>query len=652
VAALASFATAGGAHAAAPATVFAPCGPAVPAGFLCGSVTVPLDRARPDGATIPIAFQLFPHTGSAAASEAVVVSIGGPGVSNLGLDALWLGRFQPALDRRDLLLIDHRGIGASGAIDCAHLQHVTGDQVTAARECGAQLGAAASRYGSGDVADDVEAVRQALGIQQLDYYGDSYGAVDVRAYAYRYASRLRTAVLDSPYTSMDETFLRKFPGAAARIQALVCRRSPSCSASNRDPEGTLEWLIGQVSTQPVTGTGYDADGNPHTLQVDEVALLGILYNDYFADPSFLNQGELTAAATALRDGDAAPLLRLAAESPAPSDYGDPAAGTSVGDTYAVFCSDARPAWDKTAPEPARLAQYRSALAALPDGATDPFAPAAWTTYVTSQPVLILPAAAACVPWPAPVRPNAPFPQDQPFPADVPALLLGGGLDYLDLNSERQLIPLVPSGTFVDVANAGHITGAWNPCANGIIVHFMETRSPGDTSCAADTKGAMHQPFGSATGTLQLQGVGRFPLEVADAVPASVDPAGADDTTLSDRRIASTAWAAVEDAFYRVPRMTGGRGRGLRGGAYTVARGAGTIGIDFAGASFSADVPVTGHAALDQATNTLDATVQVTTAKGAIATLTMHAVLWDPAHPTAALRGTIRGRAASLLVLTY
>ena len=201
------------------AVVFTACGADVLPGFECGTIDVPLDRANPGAGTIPLAFQLFPHSGAAALpSEAIVVSFGGPGVSNTVFSALWYSRFQSLLEHRDLLVIDHRGMGASATIDCPELQHVIGNQVEAARDCGAQLGSAADRYGSGDVADDVEAVRAALGIDKVDYFGQSYGAVDVRAYAYRYPARLRVAVLDSPYNSMDETFLRSLPTAAARIR--------------------------------------------------------------------------------------------------------------------------------------------------------------------------------------------------------------------------------------------------------------------------------------------------------------------------------------------------------------------------------------------------------------------------------------------------
>jgi pimeloyl-ACP methyl ester carboxylesterase len=626
---------------AAPIAVFAPCGPTAGPGARCGTVAVPLDRVRPSAGTIAIAFQFYPATDtSQPAVSTIVSSSGGPGISNLSDVRLWRAKLQPLLSRFNFLAIDHRGIGASAAINCPALQHVRGNQVTAARKCGAQLGTTAYRYGSGDVADDVDAVRQALHVDKIDYYGSSYGPVDVRAYAFRHPDHLRSAVLDSPYGSRDAAFSRTLPTAMARIARLVCRRSPSCAASNPAPRATLTWLVRRVRRDPVRGSGHDADGKAHRLIVDEKALLGILYNDYFSDPAFLNQGEIFAAARALRDGDTVPLLRLAAESPAPTDFGDPTGNTSVGADYAVFCADSNFPWDKNAPEATREAQYQAALNALPDNASAPFSITTWARFIASQPVLLVPGGDACVPWPKPTRPEPPFPVNQPFPANIPALLLGGGLDYLDINAERSLMPLFPSGTFVDVESAGHITTFWNPCAQAIALHFLATLQTGDTSCAANPLGAMGNPFGSATGKLQLQGAGKFPTRANDAVPAREDPGRDLDTSRLDAQVANVAWLTVVDAVYRLPRMTGNTGRGLRGGSYAVTKSTAATTITYRRAQFTDDVQISGRATLDS-DNRLEATVTVKGPDGENGTLTIDATLWDPAQPTAALRGQLR-----------
>jgi hypothetical protein len=160
-----------------PVPTFVTCDPFPGIPATCGTVDVPLDRAQPAAGTIPIYFELDRHSDSSRPSlVAIVPSIGGPGVSNTFFRGLWLSVFGPLLDRRDLLVIDDRGTGRSAAVDCPALQHFVGEPASAVRACGAQLGAASSRYGSGDVADDIDAVRAALGIDKIDYYGGSFGA--------------------------------------------------------------------------------------------------------------------------------------------------------------------------------------------------------------------------------------------------------------------------------------------------------------------------------------------------------------------------------------------------------------------------------------------------------------------------------------------
>jgi pimeloyl-ACP methyl ester carboxylesterase len=634
-----------------PAAVFATCPQGTAPGARCGYVPVPLDRAHSTGPKIHIAFQFYPaRDRSRAAISTVVYSVGGPGLSNIADAPLWLSLLAPALNRHNMLAVDHRGIGASQAIDCPALQHVQGDQLAASRACGERLGSYAYRYGSGDAAMDIEAVREALHLAKLDYYGVSYGAVDVRAYAYRYPRHLRSAVLDSPYNSKDPAFVRTLPTAMERIAVRVCRRSPSCAAAYPRPYKTFTGLVHRLQRHPLSGTGYDADGRPHHVALDESSLLSVLYNDYFSDPAFLNQGELFAAATALWRGDPVPLLRLVAESPVPTDFGPADGFSSVGADYAVFCADSRFPWNKKAPENQRQAQYRRALRALPPTASRPFRPAVWASFIASQPVLLIPGANACVPWPKPLRPVAPFPDNQAFPKSVPALVLGGGLDYLDINTERSLMPLFPSGRFVRVANAGHVTTYWNGCARGIAVRFLQMLRVSGTGCAASTTAAMGNPFGAVTGKLQLRGVAAFPKTLAAAPASLARPTQGTTASTRNRRIGYVTWMAVTDAVYRVPRMTGPRGRGLRGGSYTVSRQGTTIAVSYHRARFTDDLAITGSAKLT-ANNLLTGRVHIRSAGHGVGELTVHGTLWDPAHPRARLIGTLNAQRVTMTVPT-
>ncbi|MGZ4394035.1 MAG: alpha/beta fold hydrolase [Gaiellaceae bacterium] len=646
-----------------PVATFIPCDPIPGTPARCGTVDVPLDRAQPAAGTIPIYFELYLHSDSSRPSlGAIVPATGGPGNSNTARRGRLLSLFGPLLDRRDLLLIDYRGIGQSAAIDCPALQHFVGDLASAVRACGAQLGAASGRYGSGDVADDVDAVRTALGISKIDYYGDSYGAVNVRAYAYRHHDHLQSAVLDSPWSSEDWTFQASNARFYARVQATVCRRSPSCIGANPDPEHVLAWLAKELRRHPFDGIGYDADGVPHALHVDESTIFDMLSADTFADPPFLNQGELTAAAQALRHGDTAPLLRLAAESPEGTDSGDPTGFFSAGALVATYCADGRFVFDANASEATRRAQLEAAFAGLPPDAFAPFSGAAWWAANERVAAGLLGGWAPdlCVAWPAPVRPNPAYPPNQRF-SNTPALILGSDLDVVSLDDTKALLSLFPHHRFVEVANAGHVSALlWSPCAAEIVRRFIATHETGDTSCAGDLNTPFHSPFDPPADFVPYHGVGSFPVQADDAVPARVDPTRLNQADRHDRQVVSVAWSTISDAFMRAQRMMGTSGRGLRGGSYTVTATDTTVTIDYQAARFSDDVTVTGHATRDLATNTIDAQVTVAqtedhsgTKQGhgdhPQGTLSFHGVLYTPSKPDGRVRGTIDGRQVALLV---
>jgi pimeloyl-ACP methyl ester carboxylesterase len=648
--------TAGAAAASGAVAAFASCAPFAGIPATCGTVDVPLDRAEPAAGTIPIYFELYRHTDSSQPSlGAIVPSIGGPGLSNTVFDqfGLWLSVFFPLLDRRDLLVIDDRGTGRSGAIDCPALQNFAGgDLASAVRACGAQLGAAASRYGSGDIAEDVDAVRAALGIDTITYYGGSFGAHNARAYAYRHPDHLQSAVLDSPWLSPDYPFQASGARFFAQVQATWCRRSPSCIGANPDPDSVIAWLAQRLRSHPIDGTGYDVNGVPRAVHIDESTIFDILSAKGSVLPVYLNQGELTAAAQALRHGDRVPLLRLTAESPQ-STAPAPAAFFSLGASVANFCSNGRFPYDVTAPEATRRAQLEAAFDALPADSFAPFSGVAWRAVNERLPKGVPGGFPSdwCVPWPAPVHPNPPFPPNQPF-GDTPALILNSDLDVVPLDEARAALPLFGQGHLVEVANSGHETSFWNECAAGVVRTFIATRAPGDTSCATDVNTPFHLSFTPPSNFVPYHGVGQFPLAADDVVPARVDPSGINQANTHDRRVASVAWSTVLDAFMRAERMggTGGSGRGLRGGSYTVTTSQTTTTIDYQAVRFSNDVTVTGRATRDLATNTIDAQVTVVqTQNQGVGALSVHGILYTPSKPDGQVRGTIGGRQVALLV---
>ena len=551
------------------------CSPDAFDGAACGYVAVPLDRAHPARGAIQIHYELYRHSNPGPAESAIVWAEGGPGESSIESRGQAMFVFGDDLDVHDLLLIDQRGRGQSGAIDCPGFQHGTSTVAQEVAECAAQLGATASLYGSGDVAMDIDAVRAALGYDKIDYYGHSYGGLDVTAYALRFGSHLRSIVLDS---AVGPSMLNPVTTDAARVKAdidlvtLVCQRSPSCAAAHPHPAAELGWLADRLRAHPVSGVAPDATGTLVPVTVSEGSFLVYILDNGQPFTHFVNTGEILAAAGALRAGDAAPLLRLGAEFAYDfnSDSGD-ATSFSAGAWLATTCDDAQVPWSWSSSVAVRQAQYAAAIAALPAAALAPFSMAAVTgpqLFDTTQ---------ICVGWQRPSTPAPVVPPGAHYP-NVPVLGLAGDLDNgIPLAQTRRDIGRFPDSRFVTIPEVGHETVYHGACGQALTAAFVETLDV-DATCAR----TIYQTQAA---------VAAFPLTAAGAQVATAVRGNAAPNR--ERRVVTVAVSTALDAIRRSLFFTGS-GVGLRGGTFVTSyNDDGSWTITLAGAQSTTDVAVSG-----------------------------------------------------------
>jgi len=598
-------------------------------GAMCGTLPVPLDRRHSEREKIKIYFELYLHTNPGPAESALVGNPGGPGISTTGARTIALALFGQNLDVHDLLLIDDRGRGLSATIDCEELQHGTAPFAQGETDCATQLGDAASRYGTGDVAMDTEMVRAALGYEMLDYLGVSYGGADVSAYATRFGQHLRSIVLDAPLGSPGlRAFVRDRDSARStrREVRLVCLRSPTCSLDHPDPEVEFEELIQTVRRKLVRGYAHDASGNLLKVRLDEGALLFLVVN---STANFLGVGELLAAGDALSRGDAVPLLRLGAEvSPLVIDNGDPTS-SSQGDHYAAQCVDAQQPWDWFVPVDEREKQFSWALMDLPKDTFSPFSRAAAASLEISQ-------VRQCIWWEKPT-PSLPVTPRQPIYPNVPTLVLVGDLDTIvPLEEVRKVAALFPGSTFVPVAGAGHTTLGGGGCAAGLASNFFETLQVQDISCA-------HTP------EMVWPALGRFPLLAAEARPAEVDPNGNNEIGDGERKVVTVAVATALDALKRSS-IGDGTGVGLRAGTFESSFDDNGNQITMlADSAFAKDVSVNGTVVWGA---DLSLVADLTVSGGGTAGGTLHVEgTWQAPGPVGNFKvsGTLGGRQVAVLV---
>ncbi len=583
-----------------PAAVQDPCPPDA-TGAVCGHIDVPLDRSDPLAGLIPIHFELYPHTDPGPAKSAIIVNFGGPGASTTAMRSIPPFWFGPAYADHDVLLIDDRGTGSSGALDCPAYQHDTGRLLKIVAACAAQLGASATDYSTANVAADDDAVRAALGYNAVDFVGTSFGAVDASAYATRFPTHLRSVVLDSPVGEPD---LDPIAAAAARTRrdvaliGVLCSRSRACGRSAAQAVGSVRWLVRRVRRSPVVGTGLDAHGVRHHLRIDPRYLL-VHIVDTTPPPGgpFLTSAEIPAAASALAHGDAVPLLRLAAE----SDYqipGDAGAATDFSEAAfsAALCLDEPWPWSANAPLAARQAQWAKAVHRTPDAMFAPFTPSEilYSVFGISH---------FCLGWPQtgtqpPVKPHAPYPR-------VPTLVLQGELDANGF--VPQTASLFPKARLITVMGAGHNTFAWGTCGSDLTSQFLQELKVTHARCA--TKSPMNYP-----------GVTAFPRTVPQSPAAAPQPGN--HTTATDLRITRIAADAALDALKR-SFLSFGKGPGLRGGKFHAHFGRDVITVTLTKARWTKDVAVSGNVHWSSNSGTLHADLHIKGPRQHHGTIHMH-----------------------------
>ncbi|WP_330293196.1 alpha/beta hydrolase [Streptomyces sp. NBC_00576] len=243
----------------------------------CGKVTVPLDYAKPGGATLELAMARYRTTGKSRGS--VLLNFGGPGgagVSQLAYDGK---DFMGLTNGYDVVTFDPRGVGRSSPVSCgedtATDAEVTGDKAwrnpravleqlrRAAQACVRHSGPVLRHIGTVDASRDLDVMRQALGDKKLNYFGFSYGTRLGAVYAAQFPKKVGRFVLDGVDTLTESLAEQGLAGAAGQQTALEgflnwCVKDIACPFGQdaRTARQRVVDLVGSLDEDPVpTGFG-------------------------------------------------------------------------------------------------------------------------------------------------------------------------------------------------------------------------------------------------------------------------------------------------------------------------------------------------------------------------------------------------------------
>ena len=397
---------------------------------------VPAAAAGAQGAQIPIVF--LP---------------GGPGGDIVPQFRAWAGLIR-ARDTHPLLFVDPRGTGASGALQCAlaaeprrAVSHVRDflpiEQVRACRrelENRADL----TQYTTEAIADDLDAVRAALGYERLILFGTSGGTRQALVYLQRYPHRVEAMILSGMVPLSFRMPMHYAADGQAAFDSLArsCSNDAQCARAyprlRQDFDSALTMLGRSPARVAVRLPNGRADTAIVTRGIFAERVRTVMYNAEAASqlPYVITRaarGDWSAAVQLLIPGLRPPRREVVA----------------MGHFLSVTCAEDVP---RIPLDSARMAAEGTFLG----------------MYRVEQ------QKAACAEWPTAELPADHF---EPVRSRVPVLFISGAADpvtpprWAD-SAARHL----PNSVHAIMAHAGH-GPLFNACASGMIEQFLATRDP-------------------------------------------------------------------------------------------------------------------------------------------------------------------------------
>jgi len=441
----------------------------------CGYVTVSEEHANPDGPTIQLAAVRIRSIGDNPAPEPLFMEQGGPGGSTIDYFPSVIGKLLPILKTRDVVLVEQRGTRHSmPSLYCPeeHEHKVAVLKGEASKNdfsymeaCKARMEKEAnlSAFNTKQNAADMYAVAEALGYDQFNYYGVSYGTLlgqYVMNQAAEHPGMLRSVILDSVVPIDVDTDLLKGETASRAMREFfaACAQNAVCSRDFPDLESKVLDFADRLNERPAEITVTLPDGEKLKTTFDGNDLTTLIFNSLYATQkimmlpaqldALINQNDFgwveATRSAEFKPGTTANGMHLTMKCPRHNNVPDK--------NLDLF----EPAYPEVTFVAGELESYdkRCAIMAVPSDAVD--------EYV--------------------------FPT-----ADIPTLLLSGQFDPATPPefAEHVATNLKTANAFT-MPDSGHdvLLNSPTQCAAGIALQFLAdpTQAP-DGSCAADLKPA-------------------------------------------------------------------------------------------------------------------------------------------------------------------
>ncbi len=277
----------------------------------CGYLIVPQDRGQLDGSVIRLHVAVFKSTNPNPAPDPVIHLSGGPGSALLDSSDYFLRTVgDEILQTRDYILFSQRGTHrAEPVLDCPgyvkflrklyerdrsreerHALEI--EFFLVCQDDLLEQGINLSAYNSVENAADVNDLRIALGYEQTNLYGISYGAKLALTVMRDHPKDIRSVILDSVYPPQIGGYSERVFNASHAFDTLFesCAADSDCNQTYPDLETAFYQVVDELNTNPITLT---VSGCPMIVD-GELFVTAIFQSMYWIDP-FIPQSIVNAS---------------------------------------------------------------------------------------------------------------------------------------------------------------------------------------------------------------------------------------------------------------------------------------------------------------------------------------------------------------------
>jgi pimeloyl-ACP methyl ester carboxylesterase len=433
----------------------------------CSWLEVPENRAAPDGRKVKLPVVVLHSPSKQPLPDPVVYLEGGPGGDVVDSARGW--EDDPRLAERDIILWDQRGTGlAEPNLNCPEVDEAIlnrfkkvapydeelAERQEAYRQCRSRLvgeGIDLAQYTSETSAADLADLRTALGIDEWNLLGVSYGTRLALTAMRSHPEGIRSVLLDSVYPTTVGGAQRGIASGQRAFDQLAagCAASTTCTEKYGDVSALIQKAFDQLNDEPFRGeVDLGSDIGTIPLEIDGYDALGGLFTALY-DHELIPA--LPGIIQAIANGDYAIIPAIAQQGiPFVTQFAD-------GMSQSVDCADSG-GLDLEGTDAARRD------------------PGKWAVVVSEE------YPTYCDVWDVPFAPAS---YNEPVRSELPALVMAGKYDPVTPPGDsRAAAEALANATYVEIDGIGHGVIFSNPCGSDIYDAFLAapTEKP-DTACA-------------------------------------------------------------------------------------------------------------------------------------------------------------------------